>query len=351
MRKNYWILLLAFLLNTVHAASQTTSIAASATTKISRSAFFLEEKPIEITLATDFKKMIYQKEKGVYQPATIALSFAPNDTITENIRLYARGVFRRAECNMPGIMLNFDNESSPRLRPLKKLKLVCGCNSTSSGEQLLLDEYLVYKMYNLLTDMSFKVRLVKVNYKDTRGRMKSYSQYAFFIEDIDDMAKRNKCKEVQDQMFHTEKTNREQMTLVTLFQYLIGNTDWSVSNFHNIKLMRSQSDSLANPYAIPYDFDFAGLVNAQYATPPPELGIEKVTERYYRGFTRTMAELQAALDVFRKQKENIYALIKNFELISKRERNEIFKYVEEFYDLIEEKGNVQRIFIEGARKD
>jgi hypothetical protein len=348
MRNIQWIILLVVLLNNLTGTAQSSTVATQ-TVDLNRILFFAEDKPVEFTLSTDFKKILSERKKGVYQPGTATLHLSETESITDNIRLYARGEFRRKECNMPGLMLNFKNSPEGKLSPLKKMKLVCGCTSNEYGEQLLLMEYLIYKMYSQLTDMSFQVRLAKINYKDTRERMKPYTQYAFLLEDVDDMAERNKCKEVENIVFNTEQTNRQQMTLVALFQYMIGNTDWAVPNYHNIKLMRH--DSISVPYVVPYDFDFAGAINARYAAPVPELGIQSVTERLYRGFPRNMGELQLALDIFRKQKENLLSLVKNFALLHKRERDVFYRYVDEFYKIIEDKKDVQHIFIDGARKE
>ena len=348
MRNNQWIILLALLLNNLIIEAQTATVATQ-TVDLNRVIFFAEDKPAEFTLATDFKKILSERKKGVYQTGTATLHLSPTESIIDDIRVYARGEFRRKECNMPGLMLNFKNSDVGKLSPLKKMKLVPGCTSNEYGEQLVLMEYLIYKLYSQLTEMSFKVRLAKINYRDTRDKMKPYTQYAFMIEDVDDMAERNKCKEVENIVFNTEQTNRQQMTLVALFQYMIGNTDWSVPNNHNIKLMRP--DSLSVPYVVPYDFDFAGAINARYAAPRPELGIQSVTERLYRGFPRNMGELQMTLDIFRKQKDNLLSLIKNFELLNKKERDAMYRYVAEFYKIIEDKKDVQTIFINGARKE
>ena len=348
--------LLLYLLFTGHMAmAQTTFVvndSATATTpaKIDRLRFFTDDKPVDITIATDFKNMHSEKVKGTYQGATITLHLPDSDTITEDIRLYARGEFRRKYCSTPGIMLNFKNNTSPKLSGLKKLKLVSACSASMPDERLLLEEYLVYKMYNLLTDMSFKVRLARVTYKDSRSRAKEYSQYAFLIEDIDDMASRNHCKAVKDRRFLTEQTNRSQMTLMALFQYMIGNTDWAVPNGHNIKFLVPVTDTLAQPYVVPYDFDYAGLINAYYAAPAEGLPIERVTERYYMGFPRTLAELQQILQVFRDQKENMYKLINDYDYISKKDRDIILKFVDEFYDAISSKSRVQYLFMDGARR-
>jgi len=322
----------------------------SAIAQIKRAAFFEKDELITMDLSTDLKQIVSKKQLNTFQPATVTLHFPDSTVISEEIKLSARGEFRRQNCYIPTMMLDFKNQAAPKLSSLRKLKLVCGCGHGSDFEKLILKEYLVYKMYNMLTDMSFRVRLLKVNYSDTRQKVKSYSQYGFLIEGTDEMAKRNKCREVQKITFLTEKTNRSQMTMVAIFQYMIGNTDWAVPNYHNIKLMRTKKDSTTPPYTIPYDFDFCGLVNANYATPNEELDIKSVQQRLYRGFPRTMAELQNVLDIFREKREAIKQLVLDFELLSVRSRKEIMAYIDEFYKMIESKSSVELTFIDNARR-
>ena len=199
--------------------------------------FFTDEGLIDITLATDIREL--QKEQGeeIYQDATVSFIFPDSTVINEKIRIAARGHFRREYCTIPPLLLNFHNTTSPRLFSLGKLKLVIGCGNTTDDEQLVLKEYLVYKMYNLLEEKSFRVRLVRVNYLDVNGKMKPFSQYAFFIEDDNDMARRNGCEKKDKAEYHTENTNRNMMTKVALFQYMISNGDWGVPSNHNIKLI------------------------------------------------------------------------------------------------------------------
>jgi hypothetical protein len=323
----------------------------SAQPPLNRIAFFEENELITMDLNTDLKKLVSEKKLDSYQPATLTCHFPDSIVINEEIRLTARGEFRRVNCFMPTMKLDFRNTTSPKLAPLGLLKLVCACSTGPSDERLVLREFLTYKIYNLLTDMSFRVRLLRINYKDTRGKIKSYSQYGFFIEATDDMAKRNKCREVNKPAFHSERTNRQQMTLVSIFQYMIGNTDWSVPAFHNIKLMRSRTDSLSSPYTIPYDFDFCGLVNANYASPPQELDITSVRERAYRGFQRSSTEIEDALKIFHEKKQDVEKLVMNFEILDARSRKDIMKYLDEFYAIIDNKKWAQRIFVDGARSD
>jgi hypothetical protein len=247
-------------------------------------------------------------------------------------------------------MVNFKSPTAVTLKKLGRLKLVWPCGNTDYDEQLILKEYLVYKIYNLLTEKSFRVRLIKISYHDIKEKIKPRNQFAFFIEDVDDMAKRNNCVEVQPPRPHTEATNRQQTTMVALFQYMIGNTDWAVPLYRNIKLIRSKKDSLSLPFAVPYDFDYCGLVNARYAIPTPELPITSVRERLYRGFPRRMEELQAILQIFRLQRLAIDSLIMNFEPLEMNHKKEMTKYLHEFFRATEKERDINDIFIKQARR-
>lgn len=312
-------------------------------------AFFTDERVIEVNLSTDLKKLMTSKKDNDFQPATVTFICPDSFSVTEEIRVCARGQFRRKNCYMPSTTFDFKNPQSPKLSCLGKLKMVSGCATSASDEQLLLKEYIIYKMYNILTEKSFRVRLLRIKYDDTKDKVKLYNQYAFVIEDVKDLAKRNKSKEYKNKI-NTEATDRNYMTLVALFQYMIGNTDWAVPVAHNIKLILPKKDSTARPVVVPYDFDFAGLVDAPYAIPAPELGTESVRERVYRGFARNMAELQAVIAIFKEKKDSIYSLINNFALIKSSEREIMIKYLEEFYRIIDSKNLINDYFIVNARK-
>ncbi|MBK5270176.1 MAG: hypothetical protein JJE22_04095 [Bacteroidia bacterium] len=302
-----------------------------------------------MTLSTDIKNL--QKEKGedVFQPANVSLRFPDSTTITEDIRVSARGHFRRDLCPIPPIMLNFRNSTSPLLNPLGKLKLVISCGTSGNDEQLVLKEYLIYKIYNLLEEKSFRARLVLVNYKDTKGKIKPISQYAFILEDDADMAKRNNCKKNDDISVLEKNADRSLTLKVALFEYFISNTDWSVPGNHNIKVIYSKKDDKALPYIVPYDFDHSGLVNADYAMPSEIIGTERVTERVYRGWPRTMEELEVAFELFNNQKDNIYSLINNFTYLKERTRKGMITYLDEFYKTINSKSQAKMAFIDKAR--
>ena len=318
---------------------------------INRQAFFLDDNTIEVNFTTDIKKLRNDKKAPAYQPATISMKFSDTLTITEDIRVEPRGEYRKRNCDMASLMMNFKNPSSPKLSPLKRLKFVGGCKNGSGYEELLLKEYLVYKIQNFLSPMSFRVRLLHITFNDSKDKVKSFTQYAFLLEDMADLAARNNCVEIKNKKIFTEATNREQMTFVNLFQYMIGNTDWSIPNLHNMKLMVPKTDTLMKPYAIAYDFDYCGLVNADYAVPAEGLGIESVSQRLYRGFPRGYDELQKAIEVFKEKREAIMYYIEHFELCSTKCRKIMARYLDDFYETLDSRKKIESLFIMNARKE
>lgn len=311
--------------------------------------FFEDESILNVTLEFDMRDLLSKKAKERFIPANISMQFPDGNTISEKIKLSVRGNFRRETCFMPGLRLDFHNPTSPKLYKLDKLKMVCGCNTGSDNEQLVIREFLIYKMYNLFTDRSLRVRMLNVTYKDAAGKKKSYTQHAFFIEDIDEMARRNRMKEVEGIMYYTELTDRQQMTMVGLFQYMIGNTDWSVPNYHNIKLMGPKDNPNAKPIVVPYDFDICGFVDPPYSTVDEQLPIENVRERLYRGYPRTMEELQNVINIFIEKKPLIYGLIENYPLLDSRSKKWAKAYLDDFYSTIKSEKVVEATFIDGAR--
>lgn len=319
--------------------------------KHDRKKFFEDESIVEATLEMDLKDLLAKKAKQRYLPGTMSLKFKDGTTVNEKITATVRGNFRRETCYMPGLTVNFKADTNSSMSKFKTMKISNGCSAGDAPGQLVIKEYLAYKIYNLLTDMSLKVRMMNISFKDVSGKRKPYTQYAFMIEDVDDMAKRNDMAEVEDTKYNTEQTNRDQMTLVTLFEYLIGNTDWSVPAYHNVKLIGPKDNKNVRPYVVAYDFDICGFVDPPYATIDEQLQ-EKITtvrERLNRGFPRTMEELKIAVKLFNERKDKIIGLIKNNEYLSPREKSNTIDYVEDFYKTINSDRELQKIFVDGGR--
>lgn len=311
---------------------------------------FDDETPLEIIVKTDQKKLLGKKPKEEYMSAEFTIRLPDSSVVTEPIRIRTRGNMRRDYCHVPPIKFNFHNKTSPKLYRLDKLEITCTCRPGELYEQLVYKEYLCYKIYNLITDKSQKVRLVNFSLQDSAGKRKEVNQPAFILEEFDDVARRNSCKEVKIEKLHTENTDRQQMTLVALFEFMIGNTDWSVYANHNIKFISESKPAITKPYAIAYDFDYSGLVNAPYAVPEPALGTTLVTERVYRGFPRSIEELQEASKLFVQKKDSIYSMIDNFPQLQPRNKSEMKRYLDDFFSIIGDPRRIKKEFIDNARQ-
>jgi hypothetical protein len=318
---------------------------------VSRGQFFIDSLPIEVVLNTDLKKLNTSKRNPAFQAASLTWKNADsNGDIKESIRIRLRGNNRRETCNLASLMIDFRVDSNKsKLKNLKEMKWVAPCSRGSEAEQFIFKEYLIYKMYNIFTDKSFRVRLLNISFEDENGKQKPFRQYGFAIEHVDDLKKRVDCKEVKKDKYLTTQTNYKHTTLVALFQYMVGNTDWAVPTYHNVKLLIPKDSSWIKPYVVPYDFDYAGAVNAPYAIPHESWGIEKVTDRLYMGFPRTFEEIKEVTDSFKSQRGNIEKMIKEFPLMNNYHKKEMSNFIDDFFRLIEDDRTIQRIFVDNAR--
>lgn len=316
-----------------------------------REAYLNDTSCINATLVTNMGRIFSHSNHGDITYGHF-ISVGPDGKKTDDqIMLEIRGHFRQGYCYVPPLKLKFNYRDSAALGFLKSLKMVSECKVSADNEQNLLKEYLIYKMYNLFTPLSFHDRLVHLTFEDSAGKKKPITEHAFLLEDIADVAKRNNCLAWKEKKLNTELTDRRQMTIVALFEFMIGNTDWAVSVNHNTRLVVLARDTFSKPFVVPYDFDYSGLVNTDYAAPDEKLEIENVTQRLYRGFARTMPELEAALDTFRLLKNDIYAIINHCSGLTQKNKETMTGYLDGFYDVINNKRFVKSLFIDNARKE
>ena len=319
--------------------------------QVNRKQFFLGDSIIEIVLNTNFTKLIVEKKGMEFQPAKITWNAGDSaHAVVEQIKIKMRGYYRRDFCSFASMGFDFsDSTGKSTLRHLKKIKIVVPCEWGPDDEQLLLKEFVLYKIYQLFTPMSYRVRLLHFKFEDNSGYTKSYRQYGFAIEPIDDLAKRNNMQEEEKRKVLSEQTNLLHTTMVSIFEYMIGNTDWAIPPQHNIKLIIPKDSALAPPYIVPYDFDFSGAVNAIYAEPLPTMGIKKVTDRKYLGFKRTLPEIKTILEKFSANEAAVYKVIDDFKLLSKFSKNEMTVFLQGFFTQIKDEAAIKKIFVDGAR--
>ena len=256
--------------------------------------------------------------------------------MTRDIRLRTRGIFRNVECYYAPLELNFKDADFgySDLDSIGKIKMVAQCMPGSESEKNVLIEYLIYKMFSALTDTSFRVRLLTVNYIDLEDKKKPFTQFGFFIEPTQMLAGRTNSVEIESRAL-TQKTIYPRMIdRIAIFNYMIGNFDWAVPNQHNIKIFKPLVfESVYLVTAVPYDFDFTGLVDAGYAIPDDKItGTTSIRERIFLGVCRTREVYQKDLEEFLEKKDEIYRLINEFPYLDDRQKKNMIYYLDTFYD-------------------
>jgi hypothetical protein len=275
-----------------------------------------------------------KKPKEEYMDAVLTYHISKTDSINKNVRLKSRGEMRNGYCDFPPIRLNFKKTeftNAADLDKIEKLKLVTHCEY--GNEENLFKEFLIYKLYNVLTDTSFRVRLVKMEYINTYKKSKPIDTYAFFIEPVEILAERVHAVAVASTNLSQKNIIPRMMDRMAIFNYMIGNTDWSVPNQHNCKILTSLSINTSGlGMVIPYDFDYSGLVDAEYAVPFEGLGLESVRQRRYVGICRSEDVFINALKEFTDKKEAFYKVINDFQLLNEKEKEKIIRYLDSFYE-------------------
>ena len=296
---------------------------------------FTSEEVLQFKLVANYEKLLKDRgEERGYHPGTLSYLDPSGDTVTLEVKVMVRGNRRRdpSVCRFPPIMLNFIRKKMPAgtiFADANKVKLVTHC----INEDLVLREYLVYKVYNVITDYSFRVRLCQVDYVDSAGERRAERRYAFMIEDDKDMAARNKGKLLPKEVFvRMDKADDRAMAQLAIFQYMIGNSDWSVPFRHNIDIL--QTDSVERPIPIPFDFDYSGIVGAPYATPPPELGLKTVRARLFRGYSFPENIYREVINTFNAYRTPIYAVYRSCDPLDRGTLKKTLKYLDSFYKTI-----------------
>jgi hypothetical protein len=299
---------------------------------------FEEDKLIDITLRFDLSAYFRTKPKKNYLTASMTFHFSKTDSITRDIRLRTRGVFRNQYCFYPPIELNLKkvNFGYADLDRISKIKLVPPCSTDRENEDYVLREYLTYKLFNALTDTSFRVRLLSVNYIDTKKKRKPIKRYGFFIEPVEMLSARTNSVRIKSRALNQKRIVPKVMDRLAIFNYMIGNYDWAVPNQHNVLVIKPMVfDTVGLGIAIPYDFDWTGLVNADYAIPAEIVGTKSVRDRIFLGVCRTKEIYKKDLEIFLKKKEEFYRIINEFPYLSRSAKMDITGYLNGFFDKLE----------------
>lgn len=321
---------------------------------------FEAESTIAVTMTAPWRDVENKDSYDGTFPAKLEYLDESGATVTLDMTVERRGIKRRQLCDFPPIKLRFEKDEvkGTAFRGQKSLKMVTHCDKSNRFEQYYLLEMLIYRMYNRLTDFSFRVRPLQVTYVESRNGKVVDEKFAFLIEDDSDVAKRNGVKKIDVARVSHTQLEPELSALFSLFQYMIGNVDWAAlagpdpnECCHNVKLMGPEPlgpGDLAVP--VPYDFDSAGLVNAHYAAPPDGLPINSVTQRLYRGYCEHNPELESARQLLIENRSAFEALIENENRLKSGSKKRAIRYLDKFYKTATDPRRFEQYVIERCRR-
>ena len=321
-------------------------LAVFATGQVVAAPLFDTDSVLDVTLTGPIGSLFKNKEDRTELPFELQA-----DGFTHNIKVRLRGHSRLEICAFPPLRLNF--RKNPGMQTVfdgqDKLKLVTHCRNYDRGEQDLLEEFMAYRIFNVISDKSYRVRLLQINYEDSDEKLdeKASPRYGFLIEPGSQLAARIGANQVELQGVPKQRYDREHAALVFVFQYLIANTDWGyVKAFdenaccHNGNLFEIDRQILF----VPYDFDLAGLINAQYAFPDSSLHINKVTQRLYRGLCMDREFLKVALQRINTRRSEILLVAQNVPGISEKNIEKVTKFLNGFFKQAEREEELLRSF-------
>ena len=206
---------------------------------------------------------------------------------------------------------------------------------------------MTYKLYEVVSPKSFKSRLCEITYIDLDKSNRTITKVGILIENIKDVAKRNDMVVYKDSIKHQDFCNRTELDKLMMFQFMIGNLDWAIEHRHNIKLISPRERGL--PIAVPYDFDHAGIIYTSYAAPPESANLSSVRLRLFRGLCRSNYGYDKTLDLYQKLKPDFFELIKKEPYLSDKSKKSMKKYLESFYDILDDPKKVDTKIVTACR--
>lgn len=300
---------------------------------------FRKQEPLEITITTGLSKLVNDRDSSdrVLHPADLVYKDSAGATVKVPITLRTRGHYRRQfrNCDFPPLKVEMTKVAANNtlFQGNRTLKLASSCRPTRPEyEEYILQEAAIYRMYMAITPWSYRVRLAHITFSDSSGKAKPVRSWAFFVEDDGALAERRNAKKFETKGALFDDLEPEKWGYTQLFEYMTGNTDYSVSALHNITLLK---DSLGIVHAVPYDFDWSGAVNPRYAFPDKSLPIRTVRERLWRGDCRPAEALAPSIAHFQSRRAPLDSAVTTIDALTPAVKERMQKYFAEFWTLIE----------------
>jgi len=305
---------------------------------------FSAEEPLYLTLKFDVQALKKTRRQDLYHDAEMTNVLSNDYQVSHSVQVKTRGTFRRDLCTLPPISLNIGNSGikADSLQGVNQMKMVVPCKDAAQYAPYVLREYLVYKIYNMVTPLSYRVRLVRLSIIDTGKNNEVTEDWAFLQEPDELMTLRLNGKMIKNDALSMSRVNPEVINSLSMFQYMIGNADFSVTGRYNLNILAMNSENPSGFLPVPYQFDFSGLVNTHYAVPSEELGTTSVRERYYLGPCRPNQVHEESIQELAQFEDVIMEYIKDFEYLDDKEKMDMIEYLDSYFKESKESGFIDR---------
>jgi hypothetical protein len=302
---------------------------------------FADDQPIHVSLVGPISAIARTPASSrAARPAILKLISPAAEQ--HAVLLSPRGIARRTRtvCTFPPLRVEFTARppAASLFERQHRLKLTTYCRMSPGHQQHVLLEYAAYRLYNVMSPASLRVRLATVDYAEPDGGG-AVSRLGFFAEDPGDAAKRNGLVEVKIlARIAPSQLDPAAEARSAMFEYMIGNLDWSMraahageSCCHNFKLMGTAANARTTLVPVPYDFDYSGFVNAPYALPPEGLNVSSVRDRRYRGYCIHNGQAIAVAAEFRAKRGELAAVLPAIAGLTEDRRRKASAYLDEFF--------------------
>lgn len=299
----------------------------------------------ECRIITDYKYLIRNKAEEKYIPGLLLVKH-PDFPDTFHIEVRTRGVSRKQICYFPPLKVKFSKKEI-EMDTFNDIKVVNTCRTTPTYDEYLIKEYLIYKLYNILTDKSLRAQLINMVY-DHEETKKPILMHSIILESEEQFAARFESTIYAPKVTLSSRVDSIHLGMMTIFQYLIANTDWAIGNQHNCFVIRGKA---SYPIAVPYDFDYAGIVGTDYAVPHESLPIKDVKERYNRGKCLSPEAYKLARKIVLDKKAELLGYLAQTTLLEEKSKRDFVRFLEESFEILENEKMAERIFTKDCRTD
>lgn len=307
----------------------------------SNDSFLVSLIPFKMALTVSLDDIMKTRTDSSYLNVQVIYQNAKHEPDSISVGIQGRGNFRYRECYFPPLWVKVKPSDARRtvFQGNKKFKLVLPCKDRRGNNELIVREYLCYKLYEEVTPFSFQTRLADIDLTMIKKRKRErYQAKGIFIEDVNHAADRLHARPVKSVKINPHAIHDTSAVRFEFFQYMISNTDWAIMHQHNAKLLVQGHHKYVS---VMYDFDMSGLVDAPYAVVSAingkQMDASRVTQRIYRGFCRDPEIMEFVRQEFLSKRNSYLSIVEQLaEELSAKEIKDIRDYLDQFFTILKD---------------